>query len=224
MPRIEGVLCDLDGTLVDSEPSHLNAWNILIERDGHTPPSPHWNDDCIGLPDTYARDKTYDTFPDMRAKYPNLLEMKQEAFRELIARLGEKLAYPGVAEQLERLRLSGVKLAVGTNSVMVNTRASLTASGLLRFFPVIVTLDTVTRGKPDPEIYRTAAEKLGLAPERCAVLEDSTAGLASGKAAGCLVLGITNTWKASALTDAEKTFDSTAAAMDWIIEENKRFP
>lgn len=218
MPKIEGVLCDLDGTLVNSEPFHLRAWNMLIEREGHKPPSPHWNDDCIGLPDAYARDKTYDTFPDMR-KYPNLLEMKQDVFRDLIAQNGEKLAYPGMAERLERLRRAGLKLAVGTNSVMKNTRASLSAAGLLQFFPVIVTLDRVQCGKPDPEIYRTAAEELGLAPERCVVLEDSTAGLASGKAAGCLVLGITNTWEASALADADMVFDSTAAAMDWILAQ-----
>ncbi len=215
MRDIDGVLCDLDGTLVDSEQYHLGAWNALLERNGHHPP-PDWNHDCIGLPDTYACEKTWRLYPDMR-RYPNLLQMKQEAFRELIARHGAGIAFPGIARRLAELRAAGVKLAVGTNSIMQNTRATLAATGLAEFFPVVVTIDTVARGKPFPDIYATAAERLGLAPERCAVIEDSTAGLESAKAAGCLALGVTTTWPAERLALADRIFDSTASAMAWAL-------
>lgn len=217
MREIEGVLCDLDGTLVDSECLHLEAWNRVLADYGHTPPA-DWNDDCIGLPDQHARDKAARMFPAL-AEVGDLLEQKQARLRDLLVRRGRALAYPGVADRLAALAAAGVGLAVGTNSIMINTRTALAAAGLLDFFPVIVTLDTVERGKPSPDIYATAARKLGLAPERCAVLEDSTAGVQAGKAAGCLVLGILSTWPAAVMAGADRLFDTTAAAMAWTLEE-----
>ncbi len=129
--RIEGVLCDLDGTLVDSEQTHLDAWNALLERNGHFPGS-EWNRDCIGLPDTYARDKAIRLYPDM-AEHDDLLNEKHTLFRQMIA-AKTNLAYPGVRDGLIRLAQAGIKLAVCTNSKMQNTRLALETAGLLGFF------------------------------------------------------------------------------------------
>ncbi len=214
--EIEGVLCDLDGTLVDSEEVHLEAWNVLLVRNGYKPEA-DWNRECIGLPDTHTRDMVLRLYPDMAAT-GDVLEMKQAIYREMVEAKGRDLGFPGVREKLAELAGSGLKLAVGTNSIRANTEAALKAAGMLDYFSVLVTLDAVKKGKPDPEIYRTAAERLGLAPGRCVVLEDSPAGIASGKAAGCLVIGITNTWPAEKLPDADFHLPDTVSAIAWAMD------
>lgn len=218
MIEIEGVICDLDGTLVESESLHLEAWNELIRRAGYQPPSPNWNNDCIGLPDTYAAEKTQKYFPEM-GEAAELNDKKQIIYRELVKNKGSALAFPGVRDMLTRLRDIGMPLAVGTNSVYANTRAALDAAGLGDFFSIAVTLDQVEHGKPAPDIYLEAAKRLGKAPERCAVLEDSQAGIESARRAGCLVLGLATTWPADKLGDAHHVFGTTAAALGWVLEQ-----
>lgn len=218
MLDIRGVICDMDGTLVDSEPYHLEAWNRMLELYGHVPPSPHWNDDCIGLPDSYAIDKTILLFPDM-AKHGDLLETKQQIFRELVRENGGTLAYHGVERALEQLRDARVGLGVGTNSVLANARATLEAAGLWDLLPVVVTADMVKHTKPAPDIYLAAAKGLELAPGNCLVLEDSVAGLEAARAAGCIVAGITNTWTPDKLVPSDMIFTSTASALDWVLEQ-----
>lgn len=219
--RIDGIICDLDGTIVDSEGVHMEAWNELIRSFGHTPPDEHWHDDCIGLPDTVARDKTISVFPDLAKYTDEIVDRKQDIFRELVVKKGSALAFPGVHERLAALREAGIGLAVGTNSIELNSIASLKASGLAEFFSVIVTIDQVKRGKPEPDIYSEAAKRLGIPSGRCAVLEDSTAGLAAGRAAGCIVVGIENTWKADKLIPSDFVFPDTCKALEWVLATGK---
>ena len=216
--EIEAVICDMDGTLVDTEGLHLLAWNMLIERFGHQPPSANWNEDCIGLPDSYAVEKTKTLFPDLRAR-EDLLQQKQEIFRSLVLEKRSSLVFPSVREKLVLVGDTGVGLAVGTNTVVSNARATLGAAGLLDFFPVLVTADMVARAKPYPDIYLEAAARLGLPSGSCAVIEDSVAGLEAARAAGCLALGVTTTWPAAKLTPAERVFADTASAIDWVLSE-----
>lgn len=220
--RIEAVICDLDGTVVDSEPVHMEAWNDLIRHYGHTPPGTHWHDDCIGLPDSAARDKTIKMFPGLAVHRDEIVPQKERIFRDLVRKMGRAIAYPGVHDRLAKLRDQGVRLAIGTNCVMANCETSLRASELAEFFPVVVTMDQVPRGKPHPDIYLTAAERLSVPPENCLVLEDSTAGVQAGKAAGCQVAGIENTWTAEKLQPADRFFPDTVAALDWALENAEK--
>jgi HAD superfamily hydrolase (TIGR01509 family) len=91
---------------------------------------------------------------------------------------------------LEELRAMGFPLAVGTSSVSTSARPFLDRHGLTPFFDVIVTGDEVERGKPHPDIYLRAAEKLDGAPEACLVIEDALSGIAAGKAANMKVAAI----------------------------------
>jgi beta-phosphoglucomutase-like phosphatase (HAD superfamily) len=84
---------------------------------------------------------------------------------------------------LEKLRLMKMQLAVATSSVSASARPFLDRHQLTKFFDVIITGDEVERGKPDPEIYLRAAEKLGVAPSESLVIEDSLSGIAAAKAA-----------------------------------------
>ncbi len=214
--RFKGVLFDLDGTLIDSEDLHRDAWNSVIAQCGETPTA-DWHVDTVGLPDEYARDKVRRLFPKVRDAGGDILEMKQKAFRRLAGEKGKALAFPGVEDCIVRLRKAGTLLAVGTNSVRVNTEATLEAAGLRQHFDVLVTIDSVENGKPAPDIYRAAAERLGLAPDECAVLEDSPAGLRSAKDAGCAALALATSMSESELHPRDRLFANTVAALDWIL-------
>ncbi|MCC8179490.1 MAG: HAD family phosphatase [Planctomycetes bacterium] len=220
MREIAGVLCDLDGTLVDSEDLHYDAWKILMARYGVEAPA-GWNDRFIGLPDSDAVVGLKEEYPSL-AGNDGLLEEKQEIFRGLLRQRGVALVYPGVRERLEKLHAEGVKLAVGTNSILVNTELALEAGGIRHLFSYISTLDMHERGKPDPDVYLGAAAGIDVPPEKCVVIEDSTAGIASGRAAGCTVLAVTTTYppgQADKLAAADQVFPATKDAMDWILRK-----
>src|ERR1043166_9490897 len=98
--------------------------------------------------------------------------------------------FPHVKEVLEELRDMKLRLAVATSSVSASARPFLDRHQLTSFFEVIITGDEIERGKPHPDIYLRAAEKLGVAPNECLVIEDSLSGVAAGKAAGMRVAAI----------------------------------
>ncbi len=215
--KFEAVLCDLDGSLVDSEDIHFNAWKVLFARYGHDTPE-GWNDMFIGLPDKDALESALLQFTDLKGE-KGLLDTKQQIFLELAKEKGAKLCYPGVAEGMAKLQEAGFKLAVGTNSIKKNTLACLEYAGLTRFFEVIYTLDTAPAGKPAPDIYQLCLRDLKVAPDKAVVLEDSVAGIQAGQTAGCTVLGVTTTWPAQKISMADKIFAATSEAIDWILEQ-----
>ena len=98
--------------------------------------------------------------------------------------------FPGTREVLEELQEMPVRLGLATSSVSASARPFLERHGLTRFFDVIVTGEEVEHGKPAPDIYLCAAEKLGVGPEKCLVIEDALSGIAAGRAAGMRVAAI----------------------------------
>lgn len=217
--RFKGVIFDLDGTLINSEDLHRDAWNKLIESYGETP-TPDWHEDTVGLPDDFATDKICRLFPKVgkgRDAGDGILEKKQEIYRQLVVEKGRDLAFPGVEGCIVRLKKAGIKLAVGTNSVRKNTEAALDAAELKQYFDALVTFDSVKRGKPAPDIYETAAAQIGLAPKECAVLEDSPAGLKAARDAGCAALALGTSMDESLLHPRDRLFPTTVAALDWIL-------
>ena len=218
--RIKGVVCDLDGTLIDSESVHMEAWNEVIRRLGHTPPANAWHEEYVGMPDSFAADKIIGMFQGIGQSCPELIEMKQVVYRELVRKKGPELAYPGVRDRLEKLKAAGMGLAVATNSILLNTQVSLEAAGLGDIFEHLVTIDLVEHGKPAPDIPLGACRRLGLSPGECVVLEDSPAGLGAARAAGCPGLAITNTMSGAELNPRDQLFENTAAALDWVAAQN----
>ncbi len=213
--NFDAVLFDMDGTLVESEEYHARSWKKVIENFGHALPEPNWLDRFVGTTDGETRDAVIVQFPDLADK-GDILAIKQGLFLELIAGNGDKLAMPGIVPPLGRLSAAGVPMAVGTNGVLANCRTVLGAAGLLRFFSILSTVDQVKRGKPAPDIYCAAAERLGFAPERCAVVEDSAVGARSGKAAGCFVVGIDAPNSPQTPEGADIVFPTPALALEWL--------
>ena len=114
-------------------------------------------------------------------------EIAAEFFAKLVG------LFPSTRAVLEELRQMNLRLAIATSSVGASARPFLDRHRLTAFFEVIVTGEEIERGKPHPDIYLRAAEKLGVTADACLVIEDALSGIAAGKAAGMRVAAIPDT-------------------------------
>lgn len=209
----EAVLCDLDGTLIDSEVLHHRAWFDTLAENGLSPRH-DWPAESVAIPDAAVAEHLLAAHPQLAGK--DILGEKQRRYQEMVRALGPNLAFPGVKTELTALRAAGVPLAVATNSLLRYALFSLETAGLRDCFDVVVALDMVQRPKPHPDLYLEAARRLHTPPAQCAVLEDSLTGLEAGRAAGCLVLGIASSLPPDRMDAAQRVFKTTAAALAWL--------
>jgi len=175
-----GVIFDMDGLLVDSEPIQARSFNIVLARYG------------IHLADCDFEElvgqTTEENFRTLKKRFSlpetveELLAAKEEAYRELVPR--ELLPRPGAPELVAELAEAGVKLAIASSSPCVDVRLCLDAVGLAERFPTVVTADDVEHAKPAPDLYLLASDRLGLSTDRCVAFEDSGSGVVAATAAG----------------------------------------
>jgi HAD superfamily hydrolase (TIGR01509 family) len=183
---IRAVIFDLDGVLADSEPTWdeidaqlLGEYGVKYRGEYHR--------DVLGVSYRASVEFFKKTF-DIKAPTEEMMQRRGEIATEFFAnRIG---LFPHVKEVLEELRQMNLKLAVATSSVSASARPFLDRHLLTAFFEVIITGDEIERGKPHPDIYLRAAEKLGIVPHECLVIEDSLSGVAAGKAANMRVAAI----------------------------------
>ena len=178
MPRFDAILFDFDGVLLDSEPVHWACWREVLLPLGVSLEWEFYRDHCIGIDDRLMLQMMSGDARDWRelwARYPE----KKELFR---ARMMAAPPFPeGRAALLEELR-PAYRLAIVSSSSCAEIEPLLERAGLRHYFDTIVGAESVTRYKPDPEPYRMAAQRLAVTAPL--VLEDSQAGIASGRAAG----------------------------------------
>ena len=184
----KAVLWDMDGTLVDSEPYWLLSESALAEDYGKVWTQESGNN-LIGksLYESSAFLKDHLDIKDLSAQ-----QIIDRLTDSVLSKLQHSLPWrPGALELLMELKQAGVKTALVTMSLR---RMALAVAEAIPFqaFDVVVAGDDVTHGKPHPEPYEKAAALLGCKPFECIAIEDSTTGLRSAEAAGCLPLGIVN--------------------------------
>ena len=129
---------------------------------------------------------------------------KEAIYREIYAPI--ITPQPGLKEFLAEAERNGLKSAVGSSGYRVNVDFVLERCDIARYFSAIVAGDEVTRCKPDPEIYLTAASKLGLRPEECVVFEDAEAGIESAKRAGVKVVALATTFSREFLEKSDADY------------------
>ncbi|MGB7763116.1 MAG: HAD family hydrolase [Bryobacteraceae bacterium] len=185
MPEFDAILFDFDGVLADTEPVHWACWAEALQPFGIALEWEYYRDHGIGIDDKeMLRALAGLAHPplDWRtlfAEYPR----KKELFRQRV--LAHPPFDPALDALLEDLHRT-YKLAVVTSSARGEIDPLLVAGGLRHHFDALVGAEDVTHYKPDPEPYRKAAELLGAGTPL--VVEDSAAGIASGRAAGFAVL------------------------------------
>lgn len=184
---VRGVVFDMDGVLVDSGAHHRAAWRALLAELGVTPSEREFWRLTIGRPVDEA-------LPVLLGRA--LAPAESRAYSRRKTDLYHALAtgrfqpVPGAVEFVRRLSALGVPRAVATSASRRSAGVVLADLGLREHLPVVLTADDVERGKPDPEVYVTAAECLGLAPAACVVFEDSLVGVRAGRAAGMRCVGV----------------------------------
>lgn len=209
----QGIIFDLDGTLVDTEPIHRDAWfEVMAKHDLQF--GPEWFEQWIGKSDrelAEALERYY--------KVPAKADLLQVQKRRIYHRMASELAspFPGVEELLQTLK-SDFLLGVATNSSDKDAAAVFQKTHLDEYFQTIVTADHVDRLKPAPDVYLLASKRLGLFTDVCLVVEDSPSGVKAAKDAGMYVLAVTNSHPEKGLREADQIFDSSRDALQWILE------
>ena len=190
MHRIfRAVIFDLDGLLADSEPWWNQIDAKLLAEYGVTYRG-EYHRNVLGVSYRLAIEFYKNAFH-ISAPVEELMRRRGEIATEFFAnRVG---LFPSAKATLERLREMKICLALATSSVSASARPFLERTGIRHFFDVIVTGDEIERGKPHPDIYMLAAEKLEMGSDSCLVIEDALAGIAAAKAANMRVAAIPDT-------------------------------
>ncbi len=188
---VQGVLFDLDGTLVDNMELHGEAFQVFARRHGLPPLDDAMRQRIDGkrnrdiFPILFGRELPPDT---VRA---HTLE-KESLYRDLSRQRLAPLA--GLLDFLDRLKRFGLPHAIATSAPPDNVVHSLQETGLTGAFETIVRSDQVPRGKPHPDVFLEAARQIGTPPERCLVFEDAPAGIEAALAAGMTCAALTTSF------------------------------
>jgi len=183
------VIFDLDGVLADSEPLWNEIDAQLLAEYGIKYRGEHHRE-VLGVSYALAVEFYKKAFG-ISAPTEELMKRRGEIAGEFFAT--RVAVFPATTAALEELRQMNLHLAVATSSVSASARPFLDRHDLTKFFEVIVTGDEIERGKPAPDIYLHASEKLGVNADACLVIEDALSGIAAGKAAGMAVAAIPDT-------------------------------
>jgi len=186
---IKAVIFDMDGLMVDSEPISYKASDTLLRKYGHK---------LTDVPEEVLKDalgkrvksfvSEYMKILDIDAPVEQLMEERSEIF---LKDINENLKMmPGLIDLLKQLKANNLKIALASSATLKYINIVLDKFDLRNYFDVILSGDDVKKGKPDPEVYLVAAEKLGLKPSECVVLEDALNGIKAAKAAGCKCIAI----------------------------------
>jgi beta-phosphoglucomutase len=215
---IQGIIFDMDGVLCDSEPFINEAAIRMFEQVHGVKVKP---DDFI--PFVGAGEDRY--IGGVAEKYGVKLSMPAdknktyEIYLQIIR--GRLHPLPGAVEFIADARKRGLKLAVATSADKIKMDGNLREIGIpTSSFDAIVTGNDVQRKKPDPQVFLLAAERLGLDPRLCLVVEDAPNGIRAGKAAGAICLGITSSFDTKTLREAGADF--TAADLGHVPVEVDR--
>jgi beta-phosphoglucomutase family hydrolase len=186
-----GAIFDWDGVIIDSSAHHEESWERLAREGDAVLPADHFKRG-FGMKNEFIIPEILGWTRDT-AEVARLSLRKEALYREVVAERGVA-ALPGVRVWLARLRAAGVPCVIGSSTHRANIDLSLDLIGLRDFFAAIVSAEDVTRGKPDPQVFLTAAVKIGRAPECCVVFEDALVGIAAARAGGmkCVAVATTN--------------------------------
>jgi beta-phosphoglucomutase family hydrolase len=204
MAGIEAVLWDMDGVIADSGPYHLAAWQEIFGQRGVKFTAEDFkhsfglrNDSIIR--NTLGKDLA-------QAKIYAIAQEKEVTFRRLAG--GRIKPLPGALELIESLRNNGFRMAIASSAPMENIELVTGTLGIAGCFQALVTGHDVTEGKPSPQVFLLAAQRLGVNPANCLVIEDAVAGVTASKRAGMYCLAVTNTYTRQELAEADLIVDS----------------
>lgn len=199
-------LWDMDGVLVESAPFHFVAWQRIWAEMGLSVSEADFRKNFGQRNDTIIHDMLGE---DVAMEMINSIGSKKEVYyRDAVK--GHVEALRGAIDLLRALRADGFRCAIASAAPRANVELILSELGVSALFDALVSYEDVTRGKPDPQVYLLAAQRVSVAPLRCLVLEDAVAGVEGAKAAGMACIAVTSTHPRRWLAKADLIVDSLA--------------
>ncbi|WP_419211321.1 HAD family hydrolase [Maribacter sp. X9] len=212
---IENVIFDMNGVITDDEHLHELATQKVFETIGLTITPEIYRQYCLGRTDASAFCDMIKDFQLKNIEVASIISEKSIVYQQLVA--DNLKVYPGVIMLIERL-YQKYPLAITTSSTFEEVKTVLNELYLENRFKTVVSANDVQRGKPDPEPYVLTAEKLGVLPENCLVIEDSENGIRSAIAAGMKCIAITNTENRDKLTLAHYIIEDYSEITNELLE------
>lgn len=201
---IHAVIFDFDGVLADTVPLHFRSFHELFAAEGVDFTFDHYQEFGNGAPRARTIRRVMGDDLDTE-KFDFLMGRKEEIVLQLADREGI-IAIPGVLELARGFKAQGLKLGMASSSR--TAVLFLEKMGAAPLFDGTTDASEISRAKPDPDVFLRTAEKIGIEPRHCLVIEDSIVGVQAGRAAGMRVLGVTTTTTAAALHDADRVVGS----------------
>lgn len=189
MPCTPGVIFDMDGVIVHSNPAHKKAIQSFCQKHGQDVSKTFMENRLYGrtnkewIPELFG-----DIQPD---RLQELADEKEQLFRDRFT--PEDNVVEGIHSFLEKLAEQDIPMAVATSAPRENADFILSRLSIEAYFQTVLDSSHVAKGKPDPEVYLKAAEALGKRPGQCIVFEDSVSGVEAARQAGTKVVGVTTT-------------------------------
>ena len=183
--HIHAVIWDLDGVIIDSGDEHRQAWQRLAREEG-VPLSDAQFWATFGQRNDAIIAHLWGPLPQQQVQ--ELADRKESYFRDIIGRT--VTALPGSLELMSALQAAGYKQGLGSSTPIANLNLISEVLGLSRYLSVLVSGETVPRGKPAPDLFLKVAEQLGVAPTHCLVIEDAVAGVQAAHAAGMRCIAV----------------------------------
>jgi beta-phosphoglucomutase len=186
---IKACIFDLDGVIVDTAGYHFLAWKRLADQ-----LKIHFTEEDNERLKGVSRMDSLDIIlelgnmrlnDELRKEYASL---KNRWYIEYISRMTPSEILPGSLEFIIELKEAGIKVVIGSASK--NTPLILQRVGMDNLFDAVADGNRITKAKPDPEVFLTAAKMLGIEPKRCAVFEDAVAGVQAALNAGMICIGV----------------------------------
>ena len=199
-----GVIFDVDGVLLDSYQMHFECWMSLAEEDGIVITESEFRSLFGRRGREIARQVWGPEFPEQ--EIVSIHRRKQALYRESLQR--NLPAMDGAVQLIDGLVEAGLVLAVGSSAPPANVEMTLERLDRRQAFSAIVTGSDVTQGKPDPRVFLLAAQRMGLEPSHCAVIEDAPVGIAAAVTGGMTAIALLGTAAADRFTQAHLVVDS----------------
>ena len=211
---LKAVIFDFDGVIADSELCHFTAFNEVFASFGLKLTKEQYYADYLGYTDDELLEKIKIKFGiDFDGKSIEKIAEEKAVIFERIITQSDRLI-DGIPEFIKKLSDSSIPLAINSGAIAADIKVMLAGTGLEKNFKTIVSADDVSKGKPDPQGYLLAADRLSnilgqnIKPNQCIAIEDSVWGIISAKNAGMKVVAVTNSYPAEKLQDADLIADS----------------
>jgi beta-phosphoglucomutase family hydrolase len=204
MPEIAAVIWDMDGVLADTASHHLHAWQEIFARRGIKFTEADFKRGFGIRNDAIIRNVLGEKTSDNEIE--TIAQEKEATFRRIIGRDAKPL--PGALELVKALYEKGVRMAIASSTVIENIHLIIDSLGIENYFEAIITGHDVTEGKPSPQVFLLAAQRIGAEAKNCIVLEDAVAGVKAAKSAGMYCVAVANTHPREKLAEADLVVDS----------------